>query len=98
MTRPPATLFSFKCLSPKYLEALKEKTAGSLLRYQTGPKWVTFALAKSGALHPKYWESRSIFTLCMKCAGEGIQWLDTGGSFHQGGGGIYGAKDVTRRG
>jgi len=29
------------------LEALKEKTAGSLLRYQTCPKWVTFALAKS---------------------------------------------------
>ena len=49
MTRPPATLFSFKCLSPNYLEALKEKTAGSLLRYQTGPKWVTFALAKSPA-------------------------------------------------
>ena len=47
MTRPPTTLFSFKCLSPRYLEALKEKTAGSLLRYQTGPKWVTFALAKS---------------------------------------------------
>ena len=47
MTRPPTTLFSFKCFSPRYLEALKEKTAGSLLRYQTGPKWVTFALAKS---------------------------------------------------
>jgi len=29
------------------LEALKEKTAGSLLRYPTCPKWVTFALAKS---------------------------------------------------
>jgi len=50
MTRPPTSLFSFKCLSPRYLEALKEKTAGSLLRYQTGPKWVTFALAKSYAL------------------------------------------------
>ena len=48
MTRPPTSFFSFKCLSPRYLEALKEKTAGSLLRYQTGPKWVTFALAKSG--------------------------------------------------
>jgi len=47
MTRPPTTLFSFKCLSRRYLEALKEKPAGSLLRYQTGPKWVTFALAKS---------------------------------------------------
>jgi len=47
MPRPPTSLFSFKCLSPRYLEALKEKTAGSLLRYQTCPKWVTFALAKS---------------------------------------------------
>ncbi len=47
MTRPPTSLFSFKCLSHRYLEALKEKTAGSLLRYQTCQKWVTFALAKS---------------------------------------------------
>jgi len=52
MTRSPTPLFSFRCLSPRYLEALKEKTTGSLLRYQTGPKWVTFALAKSFILHP----------------------------------------------
>ena len=40
---PLDRLFSFKRLSPKYLEALKGKTPGSLLHYRNGLKWVTFA-------------------------------------------------------